>query len=42
MLAGLFEGTRVLSIRQYVLSIVAALDPSDTVGSASTLPRRRP
>ncbi len=37
MLAGLFEGTRVLSIRQYVLSMVAAIDPSNTVGSASTL-----
>jgi ABC-2 type transport system permease protein len=35
MLAGLFEGTRVLSIRQYLVGIVAALDPAgvrDAVG----------
>jgi ABC-2 type transport system permease protein len=37
MLAGLFDGTRVFSVRQYVVSIVAQLDPSDTVRSASTL-----
>jgi ABC-2 type transport system permease protein len=37
MLAGLFEGTRVLSVRQYVLSIVAALDPSGAVDVSSTL-----
>ncbi len=37
ILAGLFEGTRVLSIRQYVISIVAALDPSGTVDASSAL-----
>ncbi len=31
LLAGLFEGTRVLSIRQYTMSIAAALDPSGAV-----------
>jgi ABC-2 type transport system permease protein len=29
VLAGLFEGTRVLSVRQYALGIGAALDPTD-------------
>ncbi len=37
MLAGLFEGTRVLSVRQYVISIVGALDPSGVVSSSATL-----
>ncbi len=37
MLAGLFEGTRVLSVRQYVISIVAALDPSGRVDPATAL-----
>jgi ABC-2 type transport system permease protein len=37
MLAGLFDGTRVFSIRQYVVSLIAWLDPSDAVRSASTL-----
>jgi ABC-2 type transport system permease protein len=37
MLAGLFDGTRVFSIRQYVVSMIAWLDPSDAVRSASTL-----
>ncbi len=34
-LAGLFDGTRILSIRQYVASFVAALDPSGTVGAGT-------
>lgn len=38
MLAGLFEGTRVLSIRQYVGSIAAAVDPSGTVTGAALAP----
>jgi ABC-2 type transport system permease protein len=37
-LAGLFAGTRVLSIRQHVNGIVAALDPSGAVPDASALP----
>jgi ABC-2 type transport system permease protein len=37
MLAGLFEGTRVFSVRQYVISIIAQLDASDAVRSASTI-----
>jgi ABC-2 type transport system permease protein len=37
VLAGLFEGTRVLSIRQYVMALVAALDPTGTVGSVPRL-----
>lgn len=37
MLAGLFEGTRVLSVRQYVVGLVAALDPSGAVDPASAL-----
>ena len=37
MLAGLFEGTRVLSVRQYVIGIAAALDPSAAVGRAAPL-----
>lgn len=37
-LSGLFEGTRILSIRQYVTAFVAALDASGTVLGASTLP----
>jgi ABC-2 type transport system permease protein len=36
-LAGLFEGTRVLSIRQYVNAIVAALDPTGAVPDRSVL-----
>lgn len=31
LLAGLFEGTRALSIRQYTMSIAAALDPSGAI-----------
>jgi ABC-2 type transport system permease protein len=39
MLAGLFEGTRALSIRQYVGSIAAAIDPAASVpGSAALAP----
>jgi ABC-2 type transport system permease protein len=37
MLAGLFEGTKVLSVRQYVVGIVAALDPSGTVAPSAPL-----
>ena len=37
MLAGLFEGTRVLSVRQYVIGIAAALDPSASVGHVAPL-----
>jgi ABC-2 type transport system permease protein len=37
MLAGLFEGTKILSVRQYVVGLVAALDPSGTVGVAVPL-----
>ena len=33
LLAGLFDGTRVLSIRQYALAITAQLDPSGRVSS---------
>lgn len=36
-LAGLFEGTRVLSIRQYTLSIAAALDPAAVTGTTPPL-----
>lgn len=38
MLAGLFEGTRVLSIRQYVGAVAAAVDPSGTVTGAALAP----
>lgn len=37
MLAGLFEGTRLLSIRQYVVGLVAAIDPAATVGTGASL-----
>ena len=37
ILAGLFDGTRMLSVRQYVESFVAALDPSGTVDATGTL-----
>jgi ABC-2 type transport system permease protein len=37
MLGGLFEGTRVLSIRQYMVGIVGALDPSWATAVASPL-----
>lgn len=37
MLAGLFEGTRVLSVRQYLTGLVAAVDPSGAVGSGTPL-----
>jgi ABC-2 type transport system permease protein len=37
LLAGLFEGTRVLSIREYTMSFAAALDPSGTVGQDAPL-----
>lgn len=37
MLGGLFEGTRVLSVRQYVVGIVAALDPSGVEGLLAPL-----
>jgi ABC-2 type transport system permease protein len=37
MLGGLFEGTRVLSIRQYLLGIVAALDPAWVTSVTSPL-----
>jgi ABC-2 type transport system permease protein len=37
MLGGLFEGTRVLSIRQYLVGIVGALDPAGVVGTVSPL-----
>ena len=36
-LAGLFEGTRVLSIRQYTMSIASWLDPSAVTGSPAPL-----
>ena len=36
-LAGLFEGTRVLSVRQYVLSFTGALDPSGAVRTSGHL-----
>jgi len=35
ILAGLFEGTRVLSIREYTMSLAAALAPEGVVGTAS-------
>jgi ABC-2 type transport system permease protein len=37
LLAGLFEGTQVLSIREYVLAIAGALDPSGTIAAGSPL-----
>jgi ABC-2 type transport system permease protein len=37
-LAGLFEATRILSIRQYVNGIVAALDPTGAVADRAALP----
>jgi ABC-2 type transport system permease protein len=37
MLAGLFEGTRFVSIRQYTHAIVALLDPSGTVDPSTAL-----
>ncbi|MEW6225885.1 MAG: ABC transporter permease [Chloroflexota bacterium] len=37
MLAGLFEGTKVLSVRQYVVGIVAALDPAGSVAPSAPL-----
>jgi uncharacterized membrane-anchored protein len=37
MLAGLFEGTKVLSVRQYVVGIVAALDPAGAAGPSDPL-----
>jgi ABC-2 type transport system permease protein len=37
VLAGLFEGTQVLSIREYVLSIAGALDPSGRVAREALL-----
>lgn len=37
LLAGLFEGTQVLSIREYVLAIAGALDPSGPIAGGSPL-----
>jgi ABC-2 type transport system permease protein len=37
VLAGLFEGTRVLSIREYTVAIAAAIDPAARTGSAAPL-----
>jgi ABC-2 type transport system permease protein len=37
MLAGLFEGTRILSVRQYVISFATALDPSGTTDASDAL-----
>jgi ABC-2 type transport system permease protein len=37
VLAGLFEGTRVFSIREYTMSIAGALDPSGTVEADAPL-----
>jgi len=37
LLAGLFEGTRVLSIREYTMSIAAALDPSGVIAENAPL-----
>jgi ABC-2 type transport system permease protein len=37
MLAGLFEGTRILSVRQYVISFATALDPSGTMDASDAL-----
>ncbi len=36
-LAGLFEGTKVLSIREYTMSIASALDPSAISGSQTPI-----
>ncbi len=36
-LAGLFEGTRVLSIRQYLLGLIAAIDPHWVAGTGAPL-----
>jgi ABC-2 type transport system permease protein len=37
LLAGLFEGTRVVSIREYTMSFAAALDPSGVVKADAPL-----
>jgi ABC-2 type transport system permease protein len=37
LLAGLFEGTQALSIRQYTMSIAAALDPSGVLATEAPL-----
>ncbi|HYM84985.1 MAG TPA: ABC transporter permease [Candidatus Dormibacteraeota bacterium] len=37
VLAGLFEGTRALSIRQYTIAIAAAIDPASKSGSVAAL-----
>jgi ABC-2 type transport system permease protein len=37
MLAGLFEGTQILSVRQYVISFATALDPSGTMDASDAL-----
>lgn len=37
LLAGLFEGTRVLSIREYTMSFAAALDPSGAINQDAPL-----
>lgn len=37
MLGGLFEGTRVLSVCQYLVAIVAALDPAGNTGPVAPL-----
>jgi ABC-2 type transport system permease protein len=37
MLAGLFEGTQILSVRQYVLSFATALDPSGIMDASDAL-----
>lgn len=37
MLGGLFEGTRVLSVRQYLVGIVAAIDPAGASGLGDPL-----
>jgi ABC-2 type transport system permease protein len=37
LLAGLFEGTQALSIRQYTMSIAGALDPSGIIASEAPL-----
>ena len=37
LLAGLFEGTQALSIRQYTMAIAAALDPSGVIGAEAPL-----
>ena len=38
LLAGLFAGTRVLSVREYVLAFASALDPAARIGTGIDLP----